>query len=78
VDGLEKSERDLHLDHDRKGVPGSPDLARLILDKIKRSAIFVADVTNIGSSIFQRQRSERAPAKAKAPPWGKGGAPAKD
>jgi hypothetical protein len=47
---LEESQRDLHLDHDRKGASGSPDLARLILDKIKASRIFVADVTNVGQS----------------------------
>jgi hypothetical protein len=47
---LEESQRDLHLDHDRKGASGSPDLARLILDKIKASAIFIADVTSIGQS----------------------------
>lgn len=37
----------LHLDHDRQGVPGSPDLARTILDKIGESAVFVADVTPV-------------------------------
>ena len=41
---------DIHLDHDRKGVPGSPDLAPTILEKIDASAVFVADVTPIGSS----------------------------
>lgn len=35
----------LHLDHDRKGVPGSPDLAPTIFRKIDQSAVFVADVT---------------------------------
>src|SRR5262249_33921634 len=45
---LEEPARELHLDHDRKGVPGSPDLARLILDKVKLSSMFVADVTNVG------------------------------
>jgi len=39
---------ELHLDHDRQGVPGSPDLARTILDKIGDSAVFVADVTSVG------------------------------
>lgn len=38
----------LHLDQDRKGVPGSPDLARLILDKIEHSSVFIADVTPVG------------------------------
>jgi len=38
----------LHLDHDRKGVPGSPDLAPTILKKIEQSAVFIADVTLVG------------------------------
>ena len=38
----------LHIDHDRQGVSGSPDLARVILDKIEQSAVFVADVTLTG------------------------------
>jgi hypothetical protein len=45
----EPAERDaraaLHLDHDRQGVPGSPDLAPTIFRKIDQSAVFVADVT---------------------------------
>jgi AbiV family abortive infection protein len=31
-----------------KGVAGSPDLARLILEKIDRSVVFIADVTPVG------------------------------
>src|ERR1035437_5263730 len=38
----------LHLDHDVKGVTGSPDLARTIFDKIDRSEVVVADVTLVG------------------------------
>jgi hypothetical protein len=45
----EPSEReareDLHLDHDRQGVPGSPDLAPTIFRKIDQAAVFVTDVT---------------------------------
>lgn len=41
---------DLHLDHDRKGIPGSPDLARLIFGKIEASTVFIADVTAVGQS----------------------------
>jgi hypothetical protein len=40
----------IHLDHDRQGVSGSPDLARTIFDKIDRAAVFVADVTLVGTS----------------------------
>ncbi|BAV48063.1 Uncharacterized protein MLTONO_3160 [Mesorhizobium loti] len=47
----EPSEREakdaLHLDHDRQGVSGSPDLARTILEKIDQSAVFVADVSPV-------------------------------
>jgi hypothetical protein len=43
----------LHLDHDREGVPGSPDLARLILEKIGRSHVFIADVTVVGA-VFKK------------------------
>jgi hypothetical protein len=39
---------ELHLDHDRKDTPGSPDLARLIFDKIEKSRVFIADVTSVG------------------------------
>ena len=39
----------IHLDHDRKGVSGSPDLARLILEKIEQSIVFIADVTPVGT-----------------------------
>jgi hypothetical protein len=38
----------LHLDHDIQGVPGSPDLARTIFDKIDQSEVVVADVTLLG------------------------------
>lgn len=38
----------LHLDHDRKDVSGSPDLAPTIFTKIEQTAVFVADVTLVG------------------------------
>jgi hypothetical protein len=44
-----ESREALHLDHDIQGVPGSPDLARTIFDKIVASGVVVADVTLIGS-----------------------------
>ncbi len=44
----EAERQSLHLDHDRKGAPGSPDLAQLIFEKIRNSTVFVADVTSIG------------------------------
>jgi hypothetical protein len=39
----------LHLDYDREGVPGSPELARTILDKIDVSDVVIADVTLVAS-----------------------------
>jgi hypothetical protein len=44
---IEEPERQLTLDHDTKGVPGTPDLANTIFDKIAESAVFVADVSFI-------------------------------
>src|SRR5689334_21575118 len=38
----------LHLDHDLKGIPGSPDLARTIHEKIDASQVVIADVTLVG------------------------------
>jgi hypothetical protein len=53
-DIIEPSEREardaLELDHDRQGVPGSPDLAATIFRKIHESAAFVADVTPVGTT----------------------------
>lgn len=45
---IEEAARDAELDHDRKGVPGSPDLANIILEKIRNSDVFVGDVTPVG------------------------------
>ena len=60
----EPSEREvresLHLDHDRQGVPGSPDLAATILRKIERAAVFVADVTLIPMRSGDEARGERS------------------
>jgi len=38
----------MHLDEGRKGISGSPDLAKVILEKIEQSAVLVADVTPVG------------------------------
>jgi hypothetical protein len=48
----------MHLDQDRKGIPGSPDLARLILEKIEQSAVFVADVTSVGITTTQNEGAQ--------------------
>ncbi len=40
----------LHLDSDRQGVSGSPDLAALIMEKIAASTVVVADVTPVGTT----------------------------
>src|ERR1700730_10333745 len=40
----------LHLDSDRQGVSGSPDLAATIFRKIEAASVFVADVTLIGAT----------------------------
>ncbi len=56
----EPSERErresLHVDQDRAGVPGSPDLARTILEKIDKSAVFVGDVTAVGATFDNKKK----------------------
>jgi hypothetical protein len=59
----EPSEREtreaIELDHDRKGVPGSPDLAQTIFRKIEQAAVFVADVTLVGEvTVLDKKREE--------------------
>lgn len=46
----------LHLDHDRQGIPGSPDLAPTIFAKIDQSAVFVADVTLTGHCVGENDK----------------------
>ena len=47
---VQEAQREVSLDHDRKGVSGSPDLASTILDKIRASDVIVADVTPVGAT----------------------------
>jgi hypothetical protein len=49
----------MHLDHDRKGLSGSPDLANEILKKIDASTVFVGDVTPVGKGV-ERKNDEDA------------------
>ncbi len=44
----EARRHDIHLDSDRHGLSGSPDLARAILQKIDATSVFVGDVTPVG------------------------------
>jgi hypothetical protein len=54
----------LHLDSDRQGVPGSPDLAREILKKIDASSVFVGDITPVGTvTLIVDEESESVAAK---------------
>lgn len=46
IDDCDRPE-ELHVDQDRQGVPGSPDLVPTILKKIDEATVFVADVTAV-------------------------------
>jgi hypothetical protein len=63
----EPSERErknaLHLDQDRQGVPGSPDLFRTILEKIDASTVFIADVTPVSTISARTIGGETIPEK---------------
>ena len=45
----------LHLDQDREGVPGSPELVQTILEKIDVAEVVVADVTPLGIILDSRR-----------------------
>jgi hypothetical protein len=46
----ESRRNDLHLDHDTKGLKGSPEVAHEIFKKIAASTVVVADVTPVGTT----------------------------
>lgn len=48
VEEAVRSDATLSVDHDTKGLPGSPDIVASILEKIDHAVAFVADVTPIG------------------------------
>jgi hypothetical protein len=60
----EARRNDLHLDHDTKGLSGSPEVAREIFNKIESSSVFVADVTPVGRGL-PRATSEQKLAEPK-------------
>lgn len=47
--GVEEAVRDLEVDRDTKGEPGSPPIFETILAKIDRTAVFVPDLTFVGT-----------------------------
>jgi hypothetical protein len=51
----------MHVDQDRKGISGSPDLARVIFEKIEQSAVFVADVTPLGVVLNEKKTPAKKP-----------------
>jgi hypothetical protein len=61
---VERDRKDaLHLDHDRQGVTGSPDLFQTILNKIDASAVFVADVTPVSTILAKTVNEKTTPEK---------------
>lgn len=48
---LEEAQRTLELDHDTKGVPGSPPIVETIYRKIRAAALFVSDMTYVGTRL---------------------------
>lgn len=54
---LEEAERDIVIDQDTQGIPGSPSIADVILSKIRSSDIFLADLTFIDGASAEGRRS---------------------
>lgn len=51
---FEEAERP-ELDHDTKGVPGTPEIVTTILSKIEQAVVFVADITPVSKSESGKQ-----------------------
>ena len=63
TEGLDREA--IHLDSDRQGVTGSPDLAAIIFAKIDAATVIVADVTPVGRGPARKGKSgEELPGKA--------------
>ncbi len=61
---LERETREaLHLDHDRKGISGTPPIADVIFEKIRLTNVFIADVTAVGSLVRLKPSSHESPEK---------------
>jgi hypothetical protein len=57
---LEREAREsLDIDHDRKNVSGTPDLARTIQEKIAGAAVFVGDVTLVGETLIEKDGGKK-------------------
>jgi hypothetical protein len=49
---------ELHVDQDRQGIAGSPDLAPTIFEKIGNTTVFIADITLVGTSFLTKAGEE--------------------
>ena len=59
---LERERKEaLHLDQDRQGVSGSPDLVRAIFSKIDATTVFVGDVTPVSLIREQTRGGKKCP-----------------
>ncbi len=67
LDVEEPVERDvrenIHIDHDRKGVTGSPRLLETIFKKIDNAAVFVSDITPVSRIAAVRKTGQLRTAK---------------
>ncbi len=52
--GVEEAVRDLEIDRDTKGVPGTPPIVETIFRKIDNAAVFVPDLTFVGKRLDGR------------------------
>jgi len=57
----------LHLDQDRQGILGSPDLAATIFKKIRETTVFIADVTPVAETPEKEVEGEKVKKKTMNP-----------
>lgn len=54
---VEEAIRELEIDRDTKGAPGSPPIVETIFRKIDKAAVFVPDLTFVGKRLDGRPNS---------------------
>lgn len=51
-----EAEREFTLDHDTKDIPGTPDLAGTIFEKISSATVFVADISFVAINLSNNRK----------------------
>ncbi len=61
LEEAERGDEDVVLTQDTQGVPGTPDIAQAIFDKIEHCDVFVCDISLVLDAVVNPERRRRSP-----------------